>query len=192
MPEETFSDDGVWDPGESSGEPITPFDRRVWRALAKGGQWLPKEHKSYMVDYLSMNQPLIPVSQLVGFDRFTAQLANVLTDENTTSTSYVNLTTTGPSLSGLSEGAYIVLFGAQCVPGAGEQGAMSVSVNGAAASDDDAAFSSATNATLCRALAVTLTDPTSNEIVTKYRTNVGGAATRFLRRWIIALRYANA
>jgi microcystin-dependent protein len=48
---------------------ITPFDLQVFQSLDKG-QWLGKAFKQYMVEYLSLNQPLVPIGQVVGASTF--------------------------------------------------------------------------------------------------------------------------
>lgn len=185
----SLDESGVWDPGEKSGEPITEFDRKVWRALSKGGQWLPKEHKSYMVDYLALNQPPIHVSQLLGFSQYNANYAQVVTQENTTSATYTNLATTGPELTGIGDGQYLVGFGANAFQTGLQFAYASVSANGAAPSDDDKIqFTQTFSASASRFLLVTLTAG-SNSLRVQYRTDNSGT---FSDRWLVAVRVANA
>ena len=187
----SLDEGGVWDPGEKSGEPITDFDRKVWRALAKGGQWLPKEHKSYMVDYLSLNQPPLHIGQVFGFQQYTPNAAEVATEEGTTSATYTDLTTPGPSLTQLPDGLYVVDYGASLQAPAGQTVYMSLSANGAAAADTSAVESSTTtNLSLSRKLLVELTAG-SNTLTAKYRISGGGSAGNARYRWLIATKYAN-
>jgi hypothetical protein len=52
---------------------LSDFDRRVFESLKKS-LWIPNEHKEYMVQYFSLNQPLIPVGQIPGIYRNVARV----------------------------------------------------------------------------------------------------------------------
>jgi len=144
--------------------------------------------------WLEQNPPAIPVSQIVGFSQFTAQANSVATRESTISTTYVNLTTAGPSLSGLPDGQYLFLFGCDAFNSvAGNQLTMSIKVNSTAAADSDATLADAPAATykvcLMRAVTKTLANGGNNTITCQYRVSSGTGS--FENRWLIALRFAN-
>lgn len=172
---------------------LTDFDRRVFESMSKA-LWLPNEFKEYMVQFLALNQPPLSISQVFGFAQFTAQVATTIaTSETTASTTYVDLATVGPSLSGLPDGQYLIFHGCECKESGGGSGAiMSYSVNGAAAADANLAENANTQfASVARPTIQTLKTGGSNSLVAKYR--VGAAVTgTFASRFLIALRYANA
>jgi hypothetical protein len=136
-----------------------------------------------------------PASQISGFQQFLAQSApSVLTIESTTVTTYGDLATVGPSLTGLSDGNYIVLFGCRANGAAADSARMSISVNGTAASDSDDCQSDSQNLiagmSVMRAVPKRLNAGGNNTIVAKYRSQVG-ANVSFGNRWLTAIRWAN-
>jgi len=146
--------------------------------------------------YLEQSGLAIPISQIVGFSQYQAEVATpIITAESTASTSYTDLATVGPRIDNLPAGKYLVLFGASALSnwsGTYESASMSVSLAGAAASDNDLAESTVqTRVSVARAVLASFTSP-SNSIVAKYKTSNSGASAEFARRWLIALRYANA
>jgi hypothetical protein len=64
---------------------------------------VPKEFETTMLDRVNLNPPLLPVTQILGFSQFTAQAAEVLASQTTTSTTYADLATVGPQLTGLAQ-----------------------------------------------------------------------------------------
>lgn len=172
-------------------ESISEFDRRVYESLSKG-QWLPNAFKQYFVEYLALNQPLVPIGQVVGFSQYAAQFAAVRAgaEESTVSTAYTDLATVGPSLTGLSDGRYLLIYGGSSRNSATNTSAISPSVNGAAASDDNFARTAhATYTSVARAITATLQAGGNNSVTIKYRTTAGTGF--FAETWLIALRYAN-
>jgi hypothetical protein len=149
--------------------------------------------------WLEQNPPAVTISSIIGFDQFTANVAtDVGTNETTTSSTYVDLATVGPSLSGIPDGKYLVMFGFTGKWTVAQTGqVMSVAMNGAAASDADACFvtptttgGAGTEASTMRVVAKTLSSG-SNSIVSKYRATQAGNTANFEFRWLVALRYAN-
>lgn len=180
---------------KGKGEPITDFDRKVYAALDKGGQWFGKDFKQYLVEYFSLNQPLVPFGQIIGASQFTVQAADVVnTQETTTSTSYTNLSTVGPSLSGLSDGDYLIIISCICQSSdAAEAAIMSTEINGSTANADvDRAQVGGVGFTNTVAFAVrTLASGSGNAIVAKYRSTDAGATATFLLRKMYALKMTN-
>lgn len=83
------------------------------------------------------NPPAIPVTQVLGFSQFTAQAATrIATSESTSSTSYTNLATVGPTIGGLPSGKYVFLFGSILQGTAAPY--MGLSINGSTPNDTDA------------------------------------------------------
>lgn len=141
----------------------------------------PPEFKQWLTDYVATQMPKMPISQVFGYQLQRARTATVETQQTTTSTSYTDLATAGPTLSQLANGFYLLIFGcdASNSSSAGD-GYMAPSVNGAAAADADGVLfsgtfndSTAINSNL-RVLLVQLDTPGgNNEIVMKYRVSSG-------------------
>ena len=146
--------------------------------------------------WLEQNPPAIPVSQIVGFNQFTAQAATMIqpaTNESTASTTNVDLTTVGPTLTGLSDGQYLILFGCLFKSSSTTFGAnMTVQVNSTAATVDNDDLSTLTTTFLpgMYVITKTLANGGNNTLTAKYRAG-GGATATFRRRWMVALRFAN-
>lgn len=144
--------------------------------------------------WLEQNPPSIPVTQILGFSQFTAQSAPTIeTNEATASTSYVDLATVGPQLTGLPDGKYVILFGclsSTSVPGFGA--GMSVQVNSTTPTTPETLVSLVSSLTPgAFGLAKTLNGGGNNTLTAKYATG-GGATATYQRRWMLALRYSNA
>lgn len=143
----------------------------------------------------------VPVSQIPGFSQFGARLATVLSTagETTTSNTYVDLATAGPEITELSNGKYMLVYGAQAHnTTATGGGIISVSVNGGAASDDNlaATYPDASAAwptgssSIVRATLADLVDG-NNTVTMKYRRGNATGTAGFANRWLVAIRYAN-
>lgn len=141
--------------------------------------------------WLEQNPPAIPVSQIVGFNQFTFQPAPTIdTDESTTSTTFTDLATVGPTLGELSDGKYAIFFGAQGQPTSPSAGVMSVQVNSTAAIDaDSVVFTPGGNMSVSRMILKTFTGGNTT-LTAKYRSS-GGDLARFQKRWLIVVRYSN-
>jgi hypothetical protein len=156
---------------------------------------LPSTFWDYMIRKWLNDAPVFPISQVFGFNAFTFQPApTILTSEATTSMAYVDLATSGPTLTGLAAGQYAVFFGTQVDNGSGvtDTACVSVSINGSAASDLDSAVVTAispSSATTMRLIFESF--PTGgNTIKVQYRT-VAGNQLAFQRRWLVAAKFAN-
>ena len=143
--------------------------------------------------WLEQNPPAIGISNILGFSQFTAEGASpVITQETTTSGTYTDLATVGPTITGLSDGQYVILFGSLASTSvAGTAAIMSVQLNSATASDNDLAQSQSTNPTsIARGIVKTLANSGNNTITAKYRTD-GTHTGTFSNRWLVALKFAN-
>ena len=173
------------------GAALTDFDYRVAASLLKltHALRLPKDTIGYLVERMALDGLQIPVSQLSGFSTFTAQFAPIIaTVETTTSTSYVNLTTTGPQLTGLPDGQYVFIWSALAFCSASSDAAiMAVGYNGAAT---DNTVQARTNQTVDYTSIVALNIQTlsagSNSVLAKYKT---GTSATFSNRSLLALKY---
>src|SRR3990167_4981253 len=180
------------------GAALTDFDHRVAASILSltHALRLPKDTLGYLVDYLGLNQPTIPISQVIGFTGFNPQIAPMIaTGESTVSTTYTDLATVGPLLTGLPDGEYLLLFGCQGQVNASFGAGMSVEVNGVAAVDADNCQSATLNLNMSvmRALHKTLSSANNNSITAKYRAVSGNGTTdsaSFALRTLIAIKYA--
>lgn len=147
--------------------------------------------------WLGQNPPTIPISQVIGFSQFQAQSNIVITDENTASNTFIDLTTVGPQLTGLRKGGYIFIFGALCIPNdatANMSAVMCLSVNNAAPDEagdlivnmEKLGVDPGRSGTM--AVTQTLTSD-SNSVKVQYRV-LEAVNVRFYRRWLVALKYS--
>lgn len=176
------------------GAALTDFDYRVLASLLKSTHALrlPKDTISYLVERMALDALQIPVSQLSGFSGFTARAALVAAEQTTTSTTYVDLTTVGPQLTGLADGYYLVVWGAQQkISLAGDIAVMAISYNGAAADNDYQSRADNVNNVASRMAfnTQTLSNGNNNSILAKYRTGSGNTGT-FGARTLLALKYS--
>lgn len=154
---------------------------------------LPPAFWQYATQSWLKDAPVFPISQVFGFTQFVGAPAPfVVTSETTTSGTYVDLATTGPVLTNLPDGKYLILFGAAISVTAGATSTfMSLSVNGSTPSNDDAIYTTSTAfVTLASARTKALTNNGSNTVKAQYAADGVRTAT-FLNRWLIALKYGN-
>lgn len=170
--------------------------QRVFQAAAENPLMLPADFMSYVLDYVQTSRLIVPIGQVFGFSQFTANIATpVSTLESTTSTTFGALTTAGPSLSGVGDGKYLILFGCEAdIATSGQQALMGISVNGStpASANGDACAGASTTAVsgVSIATAKTLSNAGSNTITAQYASS-GGSSASFRNRWLIALKFAN-
>ena len=144
-----------------------------------------------LVDYITQSGIPIPVAQIVGFAQFTAQSAPFIgTSETTTSTTYADLTTVGPTLSYVSNGKYLIAFG--CTASNSGQNATYISpnVNGTTPSDNDAAQTATAAAGSLARITTASLSAGNNTVKLQYKVAAGTGT--FLNRWLVLLKYANA
>lgn len=174
---------------------------------------LPMKYKQWMTDYLAVNGLEIPISQVRGYEnavqaivdtsiagamsQFQSQIYSATVGgaaESTSSASYTNLATTGPTISGAADGSYIIWLGCFLYADADVRGAMSLSINAGTAVDADAVQAGVdglagdeVRMSISRAVTKTLSGG-SNTIQAKYKKIAGSGDPNFSDRWIIALR----
>jgi hypothetical protein len=152
---------------------------------------LPPKFRSWLIDFIAVNIPQIPISQIVGFTQFTAKSSTVLTTDEITSTSYVDAATVGPQIEGLSDGSYVMFYGFQLGEVSNLTSAlMSPSINAATPSDDDAARTRSIQSGTARGVLKTLAGGGNNTVKMQYK-RVGGSDGDFERRWLIVLKVGN-
>lgn len=157
-------------------------------AIAEGDRLI-----GYLAERLAMSGLSIPISQIQGFTGFTAQSDEVITDQSTASASFVNLATTGPSVSGVAPGVYLFIWGAAAYNDSASSDAeaqICIDINGSDSTELARTEASAgERSSAVRATVKTLT-ATSSTITCQYRALVAGTAF-FSERWLIAIKISN-
>lgn len=152
---------------------------------------LPSTFWDYATQSWLKDAPVFPISQVFGFTQFAANLATVNTFESTSSTTYTDLATVGPSLSNLPDGNYILLYGVTAFMGDAVNNFLAApQVNSTAASDVDWALGSGSvGMGVSRATVKALSNSGSSTVTLRYR--VTGGTGSFENRWLIALKISN-
>lgn len=179
---------------KATASPLTDREREQIERLFGDPTELPAIFRQWLISYIEANPPLLPISQITGFSQFIARndTKGTTSSESTSSATYVDLATSGPSLTDLSDGIYLIIHGARITAGpSGEQGYQSISVNGGAASDDDSAENENSKAVSTSIAMLKTLSSGQNTIACKYRSNTGGVSVTFRRRWLVALKVAN-
>lgn len=145
--------------------------------------------------YLEINPPTLPITQITGFSKFTSTYAAIsVSVQSTSSTVYADLATTGPLLSSLQDGNYVIFHGTQArIQGtAGPAAFQSLSINSAAASDANAARTPIVDdLTSVMTAVVSQLKSGTNTVQAKYRTSDATKPAQFQYRWVLALKYSN-
>jgi len=155
---------------------------------------LPETFMDYTVQYAAMNPLSIPVSQLTGFSQFTVLVGNYVNNqESTSSSTYTDLTTVGPTLSAVPDGHYIIAFGCEAfISTAGYGARMSIQVNSTAAGNADECVTAATTlGSIMRITTKTLQNSNNSTLTCKYLADATSHTGTFGKRWMIALKYGN-
>lgn len=161
---------------------------------------IPQEFYRHILDYITLNIPLIPIGQIVGFEQFTAKVATqIATKQTRTVQTWGNLTTTGPELTGLPDGKYVIAFGCTAYNDTANGSAeMCYQANSVTVENDQKCltfFNQDFGTSIMRLSAVTLSNGGNNTVTAKYQcSGTGGSAVgtaNFQNRWMIALRYSN-
>ena len=137
----------------------------------------PDEFKRWLGDFFATNIPLIPYSHIFGSKQNTARSGvSVTASETTASTAYTDLTTVGPEITNIADGTYLVMYGVQC------RARASISVNGAAASDDDSIWGEEADPAAARMKIVSMSNNNSNSVKMVYKNGT------FSHRWLSIMR----
>lgn len=177
---------------------LTDKERELLSKMFSNPLLFPREFKSWISNYLALNGLDIPISQIQGFTSFSANLSEVATNESLAAgtTTYSNLATVGPELTGLPDGQYLIGYGCNASRDTQQRTLYySPSFNGAAASDNDAAqvdTNTTDYVTLVRFTTETLDAGGNNSITMKYRQSGASTVASYKNRWLVCLRIANA
>jgi hypothetical protein len=149
-----------------------------------------------IAQWLEARGSAIPVSQLVGYRQGLALSGWVSTAGSTTSTTFTNLASAGPSITGLKDGPYVLMWGctADTATPATDFAVMSVDLNnqGVAGTSTPGAFTNSSNGnSIAIAFEVVFkTGSTQNRVDAKYKSEFGAQAD-FDNRWVVAMPAAS-
>lgn len=156
---------------------------------------LPGEFKSWLTDYMAVNIPFIPVSQLQGYKGTLAKNSIINTEIDVTGLDGAERAWHdfgGPSVTGLADGTYFAAWGCKTgrAGGGSSHTRIGPSVNGA----DPATYAEFTtsdpDAMVWRPTVLTVAGGNDNNTVTlEYWYDLGGGAiAQFLHRWLTVVR----
>lgn len=169
-------------PGTPTGPKITSIFDFSEEALEQVAFWLEQRGLH------------IPITQILGFAGFTANVNQVIDNASRTSGTFGDLSTgaVGPQVTGLPDGKYALLWAGLVSPSGGGTGQMGVSVNG-----DDPASVGATNLFSNGSIYFgvkfttrTLSAGGNNTVKCVYRNSAGFTVTA-QDRSLLVLKYAN-
>ena len=177
------------------GAALTDFDHRVMASILKSTHALrwPKDTISYLTERIGLAGFQIPVSQLSGFTQYAAQFAVTAGTGTTASSTYGNLSDgAGPTISGLANGKYLLLYGASAKSSdAAGEFVISPMLNATEASDNDLSVGGGlSESVLFGASLANLSSADNNSVTLRYRTGATASTATFRYRRVIAIKYA--
>lgn len=179
------------DKGGKEPEALTDQDISLINKVFKDPRRIPDSFWGYLISYLEANPPVLPVSQIFGFQQFTG-LSNNSGGGNCTSSNPTDLG--GPILTNIPDGVYFVWWGAEIYNvTAGAAGRMGVKVNAVDPGLSDSAVSGLyqTAINIARGREVTL-NKINNTLACRYfNSNPGSETSVWSRPWMIALKTKN-
>lgn len=161
---------------------------------------MSKALESWIQDWVAGHLMATPITQLLGHSSTTFRIAaSVSTEHSTTSATFVDLTSVGPTLSQLANGRWLAFWGCLVRDSGGVEvdAAMGISLNAGAASDTHAAHgriaaNGRSGVGYARHFGVfgapALTSAHNNELKAKYRRASGSGTPNFSNRWLVAIR----
>lgn len=172
---------------------LTPAELDTLRKVFSSPLDTPAEWKAWLVSYLEANPPQIPIGQVLGFSAFTASYAaQPLSSAITVANAWQTLGNDGPTLSDMSKGKYVLLYGANYDALGGATGYMGYCINGASVPNGFLVEAPVQieRFLLMRADIIELPlDSDPNTITFKYQASQVGPS--WANRWAMALKYAN-
>ena len=111
--------------------------QRFLRKIFNDPTIFPDAMKQWVPNWAEQNVQ-IPIDNIIGYKQFAATAATAIRpEESTGSTTYVDLSTVGPYVSGLTDGTYVVSWGAGTkTSNTAVRAKMSISVDGAQPDDN--------------------------------------------------------
>jgi hypothetical protein len=180
----------------SPDDDLTADERANMTRVLSSPEEFPELFGSWIAEYVALNGKVQP-HQIQGLSRLIPHAASVTADEGRFwEDAYGDVATVGPTLEGLGRGTYLVITSAEVLhQEASVNSRMSVSINGAAPSDDNAVSFFTTSGVnrypIRRYLLLTLPLP-SNTLRLQYkRIGKGSSGANFRNRYIVAIRVGN-
>lgn len=179
--------------GGSDVEVTDWFRSQLLAALADPMFNVPKDFLTWILDKVAVSGLNLPIGQIVGFSQFVIQEATEIGgNETTTSGSYTDLATVGPTLSGLPDGKYALFFGATVSSSSsGISAYMGLELNGTGPTTSTQLISSAAVPVQAMRVSVATLSSGNNDVTVKYKTDLGVTGT-YGNRYLYALKIANA
>lgn len=172
-------------PGNPQDDGLNEEERELLKRLLANPIEFPDKFKQWVGDFFAQNVPLIPYGNLLGSKLNIAKSGDYIsTLEGLGPAAYDDLATVGPSINGIADGIYVVLWGAR-VTGGDHTSYMGLSVNGDTPSDADSA-PSASIMTIAWGRLLTLKNDNNSSIVCKYK----GTQANWGNRWLVIIRVA--
>lgn len=174
---------------KGAGSFLSQEERQQVQRLLRFPEEFPPEFKEWLLDYLAVNIPQIPIGNIMGFSQYKAVVGTRVDGQSsTTSTSYIDLDGGHPIITGLGAGDYLVFHGCALRASVNTITArQTVKFNGETALSDNAILTTSTQIfSASRMVPKTFTN-NNNQIKCQYA--VEGAGTGFFElRWLIALK----
>lgn len=165
---------------------LSPDERKVVRRLLSHPEDFPQEFWSAVNQKVALDGEPIPASQIQGGKTLPFYEATIINSlETTTSTTFTDLSTIGPTLTNLSDGSYLVIGEASCHNDTDTLvSIMALQINDTAPSGDSTTlFTAGTSSTQgAGVLLVDLRNNNNNTLTCKYRVNGASTGTWFHRR----------
>lgn len=167
-----------------------PVDQEQFIEYLKNPIAFPEAFKDYISDYYATNIPKLHVSQVFGFKLHSIHTADdVVGSEATASTAYSDLATVGPTLEGLANGFYVVMWGCAAAVNSPNTAAMGVAADGDTPSGQREMIASSYGSVEAMGR-LALVDFSAGDhqhtLQAKYKSNPTGYS--FSHRWLHALR----
>lgn len=168
---------------------LSPEEVAFQQRMMRNVQSFPQEFWTAVLQKVALDGEPVPQSQIQGLARLSVTpAASIATTEATSTTTYTDLATSGPELTGLRDGLYILMYGAG-TDASSNTLYMSPSINGSTPTDGNAVISTISS-TLTTSRVITLQNDNNNTVLMKYR--VSGGTGDWGNRWLTAIRYGNA
>lgn len=174
---------------KGAGSFLSQEERQQVRRLLQFPEEFPPEFKEWLLDYLAVNIPQIPIGNIMGFSQYQAVVGTRVDGQgSTSSTSYVDLDGGHPIITGLGAGDYLVMHGCAIESSANNITArQTVKYNNETALSDNAIMSDSQQIVSSSRIVTKTFTNNNNQIKCQYA--VEGAGTGFFQlRWLIALK----
>jgi hypothetical protein len=171
---------------------LSAEERQQLQRYLKFPEEFPKEFGAWIQEYMAVNG-VITQSQVQGLANLTVTASETLSasPETTGSTSFTDLATQGPFITGMADGTYLVFISAIAQNNAGAASIMGVRVNDTEATDANSGIASSAYWTnIFSAFVASAQNGNNNTFDARYRVDSASTGT-FQHRRIFVLRVGN-